>query len=74
MAIMVPDKSVCVCVCEFKLISKRLWEPCSCQQATRERNTALEKQRGRGGGKKGRVWVKRKQYMMVNKDWREREN
>lgn len=37
-------------MCVFKLTSKCLWEPCSCQQETQEHNTPLEMQRGRGVG------------------------
>lgn len=55
MVIMIQDKtSVCVWLCEFKLTSKRLWEPCSCQQEMQKRVMALEKQRG-GGVKKEAV-------------------
>lgn len=51
MVIMIQDKtSVCVWLCEYKLTSKRLWEPCSCQQEMQKRFMALEKHRGGGGG------------------------
>lgn len=49
MVIMILDKSpACVWLCEFKLTSKCLWEPCSCQQEMQERLMALEKQGGGG--------------------------